>query len=103
MAAGPSDWYSITTHGIREQKAILALLQDGVYGEIAEQSFVGAGRPDPGRLADLPEQRGDRRRAQRRRQGGRRHLPAQRRGVRQLYKNGDLGPGRTRQRAGLVR
>ena len=39
---GPSDWYSITTRGVREQKAILALLRDGVYGEIAEQAFVSA-------------------------------------------------------------
>ena len=30
VAAGQSDWYSITTHGVREQKAILALLRDGV-------------------------------------------------------------------------
>ena len=48
VAAGQSDWYSITTHGVREQKAILALLRDGVYGEIAEQAFVSTtGGPTP--------------------------------------------------------
>ena len=35
----PSDWYSVTLRGLREFRAIMALLDDGVRGEIAEAPF----------------------------------------------------------------
>ncbi len=48
VVAGASDWYSVTTHGVRDQQAILDLLRDGVYGEIADEPFTStSGGPTP--------------------------------------------------------
>lgn len=48
VAAGASDWYSVSIKGVREQQVVLDLLRDGVYGEIAEAEFVStSGGPTP--------------------------------------------------------
>jgi len=48
----PADWYSVTLRGWREFRAIMALLDDGVRGEIAEEPFVSTtgGRMPAGTL-----------------------------------------------------
>jgi Ca2+-binding RTX toxin-like protein len=44
----PSDFYSVTLRGVSEVRAILGLLRDGVYGEMAQAPFVSTtGGPMP--------------------------------------------------------
>ena len=47
VAAGAADWYAVKLAGVRDEQTILDLLRDGVYGEIAEASFVANGGPMP--------------------------------------------------------
>ena len=47
VAAGAADWYAVKLAGVRDEQTILNLLRAGVYGEIAEASFVANGGPMP--------------------------------------------------------
>ncbi len=48
VAHGAADWYAAKLGGVRDGQAILGLLHQGIYGEIAEAAFVNAdGGPMP--------------------------------------------------------